>query len=85
MALSEAELDTSAATTGRLGGPPAVDTRCKSRRRQSHNTGVLPMSQKEPSALGLSIKRKIAASTLYGPAPAETNMISMNAYRISGR
>lgn len=63
----------------------AIDTRCKSRRRQSHNTGVLPMSQKEPTALGLSIKRKIAASRLYGPAPAETNMISMNAYSISGR
>jgi hypothetical protein len=43
------------------------------------------MSQKEPTVLGLSIKRKIAASRLYGPAPAETKMISMNAYRISGR
>ena len=32
-----------------------------------------------------AIKRKIAASRLYGPAPAETKMISMNAYRISGR
>jgi hypothetical protein len=63
----------------------AVDAWRKSRRRQSHNTGVLPMSQKEPGAPGLSIKRKIAASRLYGPAPAETNMISMNADRISGR
>ncbi len=39
----------------------------------------------QPAGRYVPIMRKIAASTLYGPAPAETNMISMNAYRISGR
>ena len=36
-------------------------------------------------ASGLSIRPKIAASRLYGPAPAETTKISMNAYSVSGR
>ena len=31
------------------------------------------------------IRFKIAASTLYGPAPAEMTTISMNAYKVSGR
>ena len=32
-----------------------------------------------------SIKLKIAASRLYGPAPDEMTMINMNAYKVSGR
>jgi hypothetical protein len=31
------------------------------------------------------IRLKIAASRLYGPAPAEMTMINMNAYKVSGR
>jgi hypothetical protein len=55
-------------------------------RRGGYPSGRNDRSPKNENSIAhCTPKRKIAASRLYGPAPAETNMISMNAYRTSGR
>jgi hypothetical protein len=51
----------------------------------THPVETIGALKNENSIAHCTPKRKIAASRLYGPAPAETNMISMNAYRTSGR
>jgi hypothetical protein len=51
----------------------------------THPVETIGAVKNENSIAHCTPKRKIAASRLYGPAPAETNMISMNAYRTSGR
>ena len=55
------------------------------READTHPVGTIGAVKDEDSIVHCTPKRKIAASRLYGPAPAETNRISMNAYTISGR